>query len=93
MILHAWRLNRCTSSILAPAKIVKCKQIVSNLFILSLLAEAHNLKAVGSIPAPATNDTQELTIRKFLFYAQISRFTAETARFSTLPLLFWMILC
>ena len=29
--------------------------------------QAHNLKAVGSIPAPATNEIQELTIRKFLF--------------------------
>ncbi len=30
--------------------------------------QAHNLKAVGSIPAPATNEIQELTIRKFLFF-------------------------
>ena len=29
--------------------------------------QAHNLKAVGSIPAPATNALQELTKRKFLF--------------------------
>ena len=29
--------------------------------------QAHNLKAVGSIPAPATSTLQELTIRKFLF--------------------------
>ena len=29
--------------------------------------QAHNLKAVGSIPAPATNEIQGLTIRKFLF--------------------------
>ena len=50
--------------------------------------QAHNLKAVGSIPAPATNEIQELTIRKFLFLCLISRFTAETARFFTLPLLF-----
>ena len=29
--------------------------------------QAHNLKVSGSIPLPATNETQELTIRKFLF--------------------------
>ena len=29
--------------------------------------QAHNLKVSGSIPLPATNEIQELTIRKFLF--------------------------
>ena len=29
--------------------------------------QAHNLKAVGSIPAPATNDFSGTYIRKFLF--------------------------
>ena len=51
----ASRLFRHTSSILAPAKIVKCKQIVSKLRKISLKIRAHNLKVVGSIPAPATN--------------------------------------
>ena len=35
--------------------------------------QAHNLKAVGSIPAPATNEIQELTIRKFLFLCSDQR--------------------
>ena len=30
--------------------------------------QAHNLKVSGSIPLPATNEIQELTIRKFLFF-------------------------
>ena len=30
--------------------------------------QAHNLKVCGSIPHPATNEIQELTIRKFLFF-------------------------
>ena len=44
--------------------------------------QAHNLKVIGSIPIPATNEIQELTIRKFLFfYAQIQRFTLASHRF------------
>ena len=50
--------------------------------------QAHNLKAVGSIPAPATNDFQELTLVSSFFYAQIREVAAETPGFSTLPLLF-----
>ena len=50
--------------------------------------QAHNLKAVGSIPTPATNDFSGTCTRKFLFYAQIKEIAAETPWFSTLPLLF-----
>ncbi len=41
--------------------------------------QAHNLKAVGSIPAPATNEIQELTIRKFLFLRSIERTCSRNA--------------
>ena len=83
MSLHASRLNRCTSSILAPAKIVKRKQIVSKSLIFSVLAAAHNLKAVGSIPAPATNRIFNRLKRRF-FCAQIAPFSLFSDTFINL---------
>ena len=63
------------------AKIPKCKQIISKSCNLSSIFAAHNLKVVGSIPAPATNNYS--ASRPTGFFLALNPLVSEG--FTTLP--------